>query len=250
MTLWDRITGQAGKDTAEPGTLAHVLARLGGLFGASPAAPDQPGSAQTSGSHVPHHEVAFSVAVIALGAKMAKADGLVTRDEVDAFKRVFKVATTETANVARVFDLARQDVAGYEGYADQLGKLFEGNRRLLQDVLEGLFFIASADDVLHPDEDRFLADVARRFGFTDSEYRFFRSRFVEAEERNPYDVLKVTPDATDEELKKQYRRLVAGNHPDSYIARGMPQEAIDIANRKLASIVEAYGTIARERGLK
>ena len=92
------------------------------------------------------NQVAFTVGVIALGAKMAKADGVVTIDEVNAFKEVFKVPDGEMKNVARVFNLAKQDVAGYEAYAEQLAAMFKGNRKLLEDVLEGLFHIAKADE--------------------------------------------------------------------------------------------------------
>ena len=101
--------------------------------------------------------MAFTVGVIALGAKMAKADGVVTMDEVNAFKEVFKVPEGEMKNVARVFNLAKQDVAGYEAYAEQLAAMFKGNRKLLEDVLEGLFHISKADDALHPREEKFLA---------------------------------------------------------------------------------------------
>ena len=88
--------------------------------------------------------------VIALGAKMAKADGVVTKDEVTAFKDVFKVPDSEVKNVARLFNLAKKDVAGYDSYAKQLARLFQDDRETLKAVLDGLFHIAKADDVLHP----------------------------------------------------------------------------------------------------
>jgi DnaJ like chaperone protein len=124
----------------------------------------------------PQKDVAFTIGVIALSAKMAKADGVVSPLEVQAFKRVFDAAPEEAANVKRIFNLAKQDVAGYEAYADEIAALLKTDRKLLQDVLEGLLHVATADGVLHPKEDRFLADVARRFGFSASEYRFFRAR--------------------------------------------------------------------------
>jgi DnaJ like chaperone protein len=232
MSIWERITG-----AAEKVGMGALFERLADAIGGESGGP-------------PRHGVAFTIAVVALGAKMAKADGHVTRDEVDAFKEAFRFDDSETKNVARVFDLAREDVAGYESYADDLGRLHKGDRRLLQDVLEGLFHIATVDSTLYPSEDAFLSDVARRFGFTMSEYRFIRSRFVEDGQRSPYEVLKIEPTASDAEVKARYRHLVAANHPDKFIARGMPKEAIEIANRKLAAINEAYDVIARERGLK
>jgi len=195
------------------------------------------------------NQVAFTVGVIALGAKMAKADGVVTMDEVNAFKEVFKVPEGEMKNVARVFNLAKQDVSGYEAYAEQLAAMFKGNRKLLEDVLDGLFHIAKADDALHPGEEQFLSEVASRFGFTETEFSYIKARHVIASKRNPYEVLELDPSVTDEQLKAQYRKLIADNHPDRLIARGVPKEFIAIATEKVATINEAYDAIAKERGL-
>jgi DnaJ like chaperone protein len=196
----------------------------------------------------PQNDIAFTIAVIALSAKMARADGVVSPLEMQAFKQVFQTAPEEERNVKRVFDLAKQDVAGYDSYADEIAKLLGDDKKLLQDVLEGLIYVATVDGGLHPEEDAFLADVARRFGFSPSEYRFFRARFV-ADHGNPYDALRLSPDATNEEIKRQYRKLVADNHPDKLIGRGVPPEFVEIATRKLAAINAAYDTIAKERGL-
>jgi DnaJ like chaperone protein len=180
---------------------------------------------------------------------MAKADGVVTMDEVNAFKEVFKVPDGEMKNVARVFNLAKQDVSGYEAYAEQLSTMFKGNRKLLEDVLEGLFHIAKADEALHPGEEEFLSQVAKRFGFTPTEFSYIKARHVVASKRNPYDVLGIAPTVTNDELKSQYRRLIADNHPDKLIARGVPKEFIAIATEKVATINEAYDMIAKERGM-
>ena len=193
------------------------------------------------------NQVAFTVAVIALGAKMAKADGIVTRDEVTAFKEVFKVPQSEMKNMSRVFDLAKQDVGGYEAYAKQLASLLKGNRKLLEDVLEGLFHIAKADGVLHPGEEQFLAEVAKRFGFTDTEFSYIKARHVSSAKRNPYDVLGITPGIGNDALKLHYRRLVANNHPDKMIARGVSSEFVNTATEKIAAINAAYDAVARER---
>jgi DnaJ like chaperone protein len=195
------------------------------------------------------NQVAFTVGVIVLGAKMAKADGVVTADEVSAFKAAFKVSNAEMKQAARVFNRAKQDVAGYEDCAAQLVIVFKGNRKLLEDVLEGLFHIAKADEALHPEEEQFLAQVAKRFGFTDSQFKSIRARHVAAAERDAYDVLGLEPSVSNEELKRQYRALVADNHPDKLIARGVPEEFVTIAIEKVASINEAYDAIAKQRGI-
>src|SRR5262245_50283276 len=232
MSAWQKIAGLAGAVAHAGGGLLGELAHVFGLDrGAEPS-----------------KDIAFTIGVIALSAKMAKADGVVSPLEVEAFKRVFQASPDEESNVKRIFNLAKQDVAGYESYADQIAALLKDNKKLLQDVLEGLMHVATADGALHPKEDEFLRDVARRFGFSESEYRFFRARCV-VDNDNPYDVLKLGPDATPEEIKAQYRKLVSDNHPDRLMGRGVPPEFVDIATRKLAAINAAYDAIAKERGL-
>lgn len=232
MTIWQKISGIA-TSISSGGLLGH----LSGVFGGERERDD-----------APEHDIAFTIGVIALGAKMAKADGVVSSIEVDTFKHVFQVAPEEERNVERVFNLAKQDVAGYEAYADQIARLLRNDRALLQHVLEGLLHIAAADGAIHPGEDRYLKAVAQRFAFSDSEFRYIRSRFVH-DGTSPYEVLRIAPSASNDEIKAQYRRLVKDNHPDRIMARGVPKEFVEVATRKLAAINAAYEKIARERGL-
>ncbi|WP_372928922.1 TerB family tellurite resistance protein [Methyloceanibacter sp.] len=240
MSVWGKLAGAAaGLAVGGP-----IGALLGGVAGHYVIDRDQVKDGEEGGD-----QVAFTVGVIALGAKMAKADGVVTMDEVNAFKEVFKVPEGEMKNVARVFNLAKQDVSGYEAYAEQLATMFKGNRKLLEDVIDGLFHIAKADDQLHPGEEEFLAQVANRFGFTETEFSYIKARHVVAAKRNPYDVLGVEPAIGNDELKAHYRSLIAESHPDKLIARGVPEEFVSIATEKVATINEAYEAIAKERGL-
>jgi DnaJ like chaperone protein len=123
----------------------------------------------------------------------------------------------------------------------------KGDRKLLGDVLEGLFHIATADGVFHPREDQFLAEVAKRFGFTDTEFSHIKARHISSAKRNPYDVLGIAPEIDNHALKLHYRKLVADNHPDKMIARGVPAEFVTIATHKIAAINAAYEEVARER---
>ena len=232
MSIWGKLAGAAA-ELAKGGPIGALLGAVDDR--------EKDGSAE--------NQVAFTVGVIALGAKMAKADGVVTDDEVNAFKEVFRIPQGEMNNVARVFNLAKRDVAGYEVYAEQLAAMFKGNRKLLEDVLEGLFHIAKADQVLHPNEEQFLAQVAKRFGITETEFSYIKARHVTAAKRNPYEVLGVTTNIGNDELKSHYRRLVAENHPDKLMARGVPKEFIAIATEKVAAINEAYGQIAKGRAI-
>jgi DnaJ like chaperone protein len=197
----------------------------------------------------PQHQVAFTVGVIALSAKMAKADGVVTRDEVAAIKQVFKVPHDEMKNVARIFNLAKQDSVGYEAYAEQLASLLEDNPRLLEDVLEGLFHIALANGEFHPDEEQFLAHVAKLFGFTEAEFAYVKARHMSSGKHDPYEILGVSPAIEDEALKAHYHKLIADHHPDEMIARGVPPEFVTIAAKKIAAIDAAYEAVVKERNI-
>src|SRR5580704_11789404 len=234
MSIWGKLSGAAaGFLVAGPiGSLAGALAGHV-LF-------DREGD---------EAGVAFTIAVIALGAKMAKADGVVTDDEIEAFERIFRVPPGEAANVRRVFNLARQDTAGYEAYAGQVARAFRDNPAMLEDVLDGLFEIAKADGVLHPGEQAFLERVAEIFGFAPNEFRRIRATHFGPDAADPYAVLGVDYRADETEIKRTYRRLVRENHPDSLIARGVPEEFIKLATDKLAAINTAYEKIQAERGL-
>lgn len=191
----------------------------------------------------PDRSVAFTIAVIALGAKMAKADGLVTRDEVRAFREVFVIPAAEESNAARVFDLARQDVAGYDLYARRIKAIYGADQGALCDLLEGLFHIALADGVYHAKEDAFLAQVAAIFGFDARRFAGIRAQFVAGAARDPYQVLGVAPDAPMAQVRAAWARLVRETHPDQMIARGVPPEAIKLAERRLVAINQAWADI-------
>jgi DnaJ like chaperone protein len=191
----------------------------------------------------PERSVAFTIAVIALGAKMAKADGRVTRDEVAAFREVFSIPPEEEANAARVFDMARQDVAGYEEYARRVGEMFDGESEVLRNLLEGLFHIAAADGSYAPAEDAFLARVAELFGLPERTFRALRSRYAPGAEPDCYAVLGVEPGTPMDEVRRAWREAVRETHPDRLMARGLPEEAVKLAERRLIAINRAWERI-------
>jgi len=193
--------------------------------------------------------VAFTIAVVALAAKMSKADGVSLPIEAQAFERQFSVPESERAHVRRLYQLASQDVAGYEAYAAQVARLLEGQPELKISVLECLFHVASADGVLHPEEDLYLARVAEIFGLSQCEFRCVRRGFV-VDADSPYDVLNISPGASDKEIKSRYRDLVKSHHPDALVAKGVPPEFLAGAERRLAAITAAYESILAERGLR
>jgi DnaJ like chaperone protein len=194
--------------------------------------------------------VAFTIATIALGAKMAKADGVVTRDEVDAFKRVFRVPPEDVKDVSRVFDQARKDSRGFEPYARQIAGMFADNPAVLEELLYCLTLIARADGVMHPEEVNYLRSVADIFGLDDHAFERITEVSGDLDTSDPYKILGVSRDMTNDEIKSAYRSLVRENHPDKLIADGLPEELIDMATEKLAAINDAFDKVSTERGIK
>jgi len=195
-------------------------------------------------------QIAFTVGVIVLGAKMAKADGQVTPDEVQAFKEVFHVPPQESKNVGRLFNLARRDARGFEPYAKQLGRLFAHEQAVLERLMDALFHIARADGSVTPPELEYLEQVAFHFGLAQENWERIKAANLGQSSEDPYSVLGISPDASDEEVKRRYRQLVRENHPDHLIAQGMPEETVQLANAQLARINTAHDEINRRRGIK
>lgn len=236
MSIWQRLGEFASRvSTAVRTGASTVVAAVRTAFGGDPEL---------------RRKVAFSVAMIALSAKMAKADGVVTQDEIRAFHEIFSAPDEELRNVARLYELAQADTAGFEAYAAQVARLCgssDSNCAVLEDILDGLFHIAKADGVLHEREDRFLHRISEIFGIGEDHYRSIVARHLDLGEADPYVVLGVSRSNQFEEIRRTYRKLVAENHPDRLIGRGMPEEFIAIATRRLSAINAAFEFIERER---
>jgi len=194
----------------------------------------------------PERTVAFAIAVIALSAKMAKADGLVTRDEVTAFREVFHISPADEPQAAKVYNLARQDIAGYQSYARSIAQMFEPGASILEDLLEGLFHIALADGNYNEKEDEFLREVAGIFNIREKCFRMLRARFAPEAARDAYDVLGVDPGTPLADIKATWRALVRETHPDQMLARGVPPEAIALATKRLAAVNRAWDEISQK----
>jgi DnaJ like chaperone protein len=196
-------------------------------------------------------QVAFTMAVIVLGAKLAKVDGKVTTDEVAAFKRVFSVPAGEATDVGKLFNEAKQDARGFEPYARQIAQVFSNDRVMLEDLMGALFHIAKADGKYHPAERDYLAKVAIIFGLGRQDFERLEDTYIKGEDADdPYEILGVSKDASDDDIKSTYRKLIRENHPDTMMAKGLPQEFIDLANEKMATINAAYDRVCKQRGIK
>lgn len=243
MSIWGKIIGGAA-GFALGGPIGALLGVVGGHAIDRYAVPAEPPDEDAA-----TRKVAFTIGVIALGAKMAKVDGVVTRDEIAAFREVFQVPPEETRNVGRVWDLARRTSDGFEAYAAQIARLFHPGSPVLEQLLGSLFHIARADGVVHEKEIEYLRSVADIFGFDDLEFERLRATFTGDPSNDPYAILGVASDADEKSIRDTYRRLVREHHPDRLIAQGLPEEAVAAATDKLARINSAWDRIKQHRNL-
>ena len=238
MSVWGKIGGGGvglavgGPIGALVGAFAgHYLAdREGAIFGPAP------------------RDVVLTIGLVALAAKMARADGVVLRSEVAAFEAIVIVPEAERPKVERLFRLAQGTTLGFEAYAAQLASAFAEEPALLADILEGLVLIAKADGAVHEAEIVYLKQVSRLFGQAETEFDAILERHVHLT-GDPYREIGAERAWSDAALKSHYRHLVRDAHPDREIARGLPPEAIRIATDRLAAINAAWDRIAAERGL-
>lgn len=231
VSIWQRIStavGSFSQRTGVAGTLANALD------------PDNwlPGG----------RDAAFTLALIALSAKMAVSDGVVTASEIRAFYKTVEVPAGQEHQVEKLFDMAKQDVAGYEAYARKIARFFRDQPETLEHVLDGLFVIASADGLIHEAELDYLKSVSDLFGFDDARFEQLAAQHVLLfdEGTDPYMVLGLAQGASKEEVRKVYRQLVAEHHPDRLIAKGVPEEMIGVATKRMAAINQAYAQITKQ----
>jgi len=230
-SVWQRlgtIVGSFSQRTGVAGSLANLLDPDNWLPGGKDAA--------------------FTLALIALSAKMAVSDGVVTASELRAFQRTVEIPPKIEEQVNRLFRLAQQDVAGYEAYARKIGRYFYDSPDTLEHVLDSLFFIASADGMIHEAELDYLKSVSDIFGFDDARFEQLAAQHVLLDDgADPYVVLGLAPTADKNEVRRVYRLLVAEHHPDRLIAKGVPEELISIATSRMAAINQAYAKIMKPK---
>lgn len=198
-------------------------------------------------SGLPGEDPAFSTAVTALGAKLAKADGRADGHEFAAFTEVFQPDPASEGNIHRLYDLARQTTHGFESYAKRLAKRYRTCPMILEDVVDGLFHIAKADGVVTQDELDYVERVADLFGLSPLVFRRLRAVHMGAGPDDPYTILDVPADADDATVRSAWKTALSTAHPDRARARGLPNEFIEVAEAKSAAINAAFTTVMRER---
>jgi DnaJ like chaperone protein len=233
MAIWQQLgemLGSMSRRTGLAGSLAGVLD------------PDNwlPGG----------REAAFTIALISLSAKMAVADGVVTATEIAAFRSLVDVPPGQEAQIERLFDLAQEDVAGFEAYARKIRRWFADTPEMLEHVLDALFQIAAADGLIHEAELEYLKTVSDIFGFDEVRFeQIVAQHLVGGADYDPYLALGLSPEAPDEEVRRVYRQLALEHHPDRLIAKGVPPEMLGMVTARMVAINGAYETIKRQRHL-
>ncbi len=230
MSVWGKIAG-AATGYVLGGVPGALLGSLAGHYAIDKTSDKQ---------------VVFTIAVIALAAKMTRADGTIHPNELEAVQNVLRVPEREQKNMARVFNLAQEDVAGFDAYAKQVAAIYADNPQVLEDVLDMLFYIAYADGELHPAEEAYLREVARIFATPESHFKFIQARHDTSID-DPYMVLGVAHNAADDDIREAWKAAVRDNHPDRLQARGVPTEVMHIATARMSAINKAWQLIREER---
>ena len=191
----------------------------------------------------------FALSIIILSAKIAKSDGVVTKDEIIAFKEKFKIPPNEINQVSKIFNEAKKSKSGYKIIADQVGQLFYNNRLMLEELLNNLFFIAEADGNISINEIEILKSISQSFHLNEEDFqRIFNAR-LNNKESDPYKVLGVKREDSDEIIRTKWIVLNKEHHPDNLVSKGLPKEFIDQANKELSAINLAYDKIKKYRGI-
>ena len=242
MSIWGKIIGGT-TGFALGGPLGAIIGMMiGGSF-------DRSARKFSSSNQISQQQKqnVFALCIIVLSAKIAKADGQVTKDEIYTFKEKFNIQAEEMSEVSKIFNEAKKSSFGFKNIADQVGNLFSDNKVLLEQLLNNLFYIAEADGLTSINELEVLRSISQSFHFNETDFqRIFHSR-LNNKESDPYKILGVTREDSDNNIRKKWIELSKEHHPDYLIAKGMPKEFIKEANKELSSINLAYDKIKELR---
>ena len=266
MSWWGKIIG---------GAFGFMLGGpLGGLFGAALGhnidVSLRRGTFERRGIDFDDRErtqTAFFAATFVVMGRLAKADGHVTRDEIQAADALMDQMglSPRLKQVARnLFNQGKQPDFDLDEVLDQFRQECHRRRSLLRIFIEIQLQAAYADGFLHPDERQLLLHICETLGFTRFEFNVLEA-MVRAEQhfrrvasarperpglrlRDAYALLNVNPNADAAEIKRAYRRLMSQHHPDKLVSKGLPEEMLKVATQKTQDIKAAYETVREARG--
>ncbi len=187
----------------------------------------------------------FALSLIVLSAKLSKADGQVSKEELIAVKDKLRIPENELDQVGKIFNKAKEESAGYEPYAQQIAQVYRGNINVLEEVINILFYIAEADGNVSESELRMIEHIAQIFGLTEIQFNSIKESRKSSDKLNPYIVLESNPDDTIEIIRKRYLKLSKEHHPDLLMSKGVPQEVIDESKNKMRAINSAWDQVQK-----
>ena len=189
----------------------------------------------------------FALSLIVLAAKLSKADGLVSKEEIIAVKEKLKIPDSEMDQVGKIFNQAKKESTGYEPYAKQISEIFQGNLNVLEEVINILFYVAEADGEVSNSEIEMIENIAQIFGLSQSQYQSIKESRKSSDKLNPYIVLESNPDEDLQTIRKKYIRLSKEHHPDLLMSKGVPIEVINESKNKMRAINSAWDQIQKLR---
>jgi len=187
----------------------------------------------------------FALSLIILSAKLSKADGRVSKEELIAVKDKLQIPDSEIDQVAKIFNKAKDESTGYEPYAKQISEIFKGNQNVLEEVINILFYIAEADGHVSNEEESMIANIAFIFGLSQNQYESIKESRKSSDKLNPYIVLESQPTDDLKSIRKKYIKLSKEHHPDLLISKGVPIEVINESKNKMRAINAAWDQIQK-----
>jgi len=187
----------------------------------------------------------FALSLIVLSAKLSKADGQVSKEELIAVKDKLRIPENELDQVGKIFNKAKKESMGYEQYAQQIAQIYKGNLNVLEEVINILFYIAEADGNVSESEHKMIEHIAQIFGLTEIQFKSIKESRKSSDKLNPYIVLESKPDDTIEIIRKRYLKLSKEHHPDLLMSKGVPKEVIDESKNKMRTINSAWDQVQK-----
>lgn len=199
---------------------------------------------------------AYFVCFFSSLAKIAKADGKITKDEIDAVKNIFKdfeLDEQQKESAIQIFNEAKNNTSTIKEYTDQLAKLIEYERETGEGFLRYFFDIASSDGNISDAELALLYEAENSFRLRQGTVDELIGNNQSAENEKmsfeeAYSLLGCSSTMTEKEIKSVYRKKCNDFHPDKLHSKNLPPEFIKFANQETAKINEAYKIILASYG--
>jgi len=238
MSIWGSlIGGMVGFSLAGPfGMLLGSL--IGGKISRSRSA------AGNFGTFAQPQQI-FALSLIVLSAKLSKADGQVSKEELIAVRNKLKIPENEIEQVGKIFNKAKQESTGYEPYAQQIAQIYKNNPNVLEEVINILFYIAEADGNVSKSELNMMQHIAQIFGLNQVQFNAIKESRKSSDKLNPYIVLESKPEENLQTIRKKYLQLSKEHHPDLLISKGVPQEVIAESKKKMRAINSAWDQVQK-----